>query len=144
MLKFNKKTEYAIMALLHMSENNKQVCSVREIAEKFSIPKELLRKVLHALAQKNVIESIQGVRGGFKMTRCLHDISVIEIINATHKPVKIVDCVDSSDCECPQNIECNIKGSMLSLQDELSSFFSSITLQDLQNKNYLRETSEKI
>ncbi|WP_372369099.1 Rrf2 family transcriptional regulator [Candidatus Uabimicrobium sp. HlEnr_7] len=134
MLKLNKKTEYAIMALLYMAKENNKVFSVREISEKFSIPKELLRKVLYALAQDSLVESIQGVKGGFRLIKSLNNISVIEIINATHKPVKIVDCVD--DCECPQNIDCNIKNSMLSLQNELSNFFSSITLKDLQNKNH--------
>ena len=65
MLKITKKVEYALISLVHLSEqevgNN---LSAKKIAHEYGIPSEILAKILQNLSSLGMIKSIQGPKGG--------------------------------------------------------------------------------
>ena len=56
--------------------------SVREISDRQSIPAPYLEKILIALRQADLVESVRGVQGGYKLKRSPKDISLGEILSA--------------------------------------------------------------
>ena len=139
MLKFNRKVEYALISLLYLSKKPPgELTNNRELAELFSIPGEILGKVLQQLAQKDVIASVRGVKGGYFLEKSLKEITVHEVISAVERPIALVDCADKL-CECAQSSCCNIKNPMLILQEKVAQFFDNLTLKDLKE-----EQEEKI
>lgn len=138
MLKFSRKVEYAIISMLYMAEQERgQLTTTRELAEKFSIPQELVGKVLQSLAKNECISSVQGVKGGYQLAREPEDIKLVSIIKAVDGPVKVVNCVDEPEsCSCEQLKLCNMRNPMETIQLKLLNFFSSISLKDLQS-NYI-------
>lgn len=139
MLKFNRKVEYALISLLYLSKKGSAgLTSTRELAELFSIPGEILGKVLQQLAQKDIISSVRGVKGGYTLEKPLQKITIHEVISAVERPVALVDCADEL-CECAQSSCCNIKNPMLILQEKMAQFFDKLTLKDLKE-----EQEEKI
>ncbi len=134
MLKFNKKVEYAIIALLYMSDKPAgDLTTTRELSSNFKIPQEILGKVLQSLARHQVIASIQGVRGGYYLNMPLEKITINRVITAIEGPVQIVNCVEaSSDCDCDQLANCNIRGYMQNLHTLVINFFNAISLKDLK------------
>ncbi|RMG64771.1 MAG: Rrf2 family transcriptional regulator [Calditrichaeota bacterium] len=134
MLKFNKKVEYAIIALLYMSDKPAgELTTTRELSANFSIPQEILGKVLQSLARQQLIASIQGVRGGYYLNMPLEKITINRVITAIEGPVQIVNCVETSaDCDCEQLAHCNIRDYMQNLHTLIINFFSAISLKDLK------------
>lgn len=134
MLKFSKKVEYALIALIYIGERGDNcVTTSREIAEKFHIPGEMMGKILHTLAKKDLITSLQGVKGGYKLQRSLQNISITDVVSILDGPINFVNCSHvTKKSECPQSKVCNIKNGMNVMQTKLHGFFSSITLADLQ------------
>lgn len=56
MLKFTKRTEYALMAMREIAlVKNGSIISAKEIAERNKIPFELLSKILQNLNRSNII-----------------------------------------------------------------------------------------
>ena len=83
MLKFNKKTEYGLMALKYLAhESGGLPASARDIANKYHMPYPLLAKVLHKLAHEGVIHSQQGSNGGYVITQEVGNISIADVITA--------------------------------------------------------------
>ncbi len=137
MLKFSKKVEYALISMLYMAERSQgELTTSREISESFNIPQELIGKVLQALAKHGCITSVQGVKGGYQLTRLPGEILLTEILNAVHGPVRVVNCVDDpEECGCDQFDFCNMRNPMETLQFKLIEFFNSISLRDLHNNS---------
>ena len=141
MLRMSKKVEYALMAMIEMTDHqDRELITAKEIAKRYHIPQEILGKVLQALSKKGLIESIQGVRGGYRAGNCWDEIPVAKIIETIDGPIELMACNKGNFCDCEQISVCNIKEPMTILQNELISFFNSITLKDLkQGYNVLGE-----
>jgi Rrf2 family protein len=136
MLKLSKKTEYAIIALMHMAENSyNELNTAKEIAEQYNIPRELMNKVLQKLAKAGIIISHQGVKGGYQLQRSMNEINFNTIISTVDGPISLMDCVHLDVCGCEQMDYCNIKTPMEFIQSELLQFFNGITLQDFKERS---------
>ncbi len=61
MLKLTKKVEYALIALVHITDQEEgKLSSAKEIAEANLIPAEILAKTLQKLAALNLVKSVKG------------------------------------------------------------------------------------
>jgi len=104
MLRLTKKTEYGIIAMKYIisrqTTNRNGVISATEIAERFNIPRGILGKVLQQLARSELIESHQGVGGGYTLIKSPQKISLNEIVNAIEGPVSMVECIVEGEDEC--------------------------------------------
>ncbi|MCK5453178.1 MAG: Rrf2 family transcriptional regulator [Calditrichia bacterium] len=135
MLRISKKMEYALMGLLHMSHKDwRELTTAKELAQSYNIPPELMGKVLQNLAKHNLIESMQGVKGGYRLVRSIDQVKLSDVITAVEGPLKIVNCLKiKTTPECHQHHRCTIKNPMGIIQNKLENFFSELTLQDIEN-----------
>ena len=81
MIRLNRTTEYGLMALRYISR--KQGCtSAREVADTYGLPFEITAKTLLRLKDLGLIQSTQGARGGYTLSRCMKEISLAEFLDA--------------------------------------------------------------
>ena len=67
MIKLSKKVEYGLISLLHIAGlKADELVTTKELAGHYHIPQEVLGKVLQTLTKAELIESTQGVRGGYR------------------------------------------------------------------------------
>ncbi|MCI4406236.1 MAG: Rrf2 family transcriptional regulator [Sulfuricurvum sp.] len=64
---------------------------VREIAAMTQISHGYLEQLLSILRRNNLVSSIRGASGGYKLSRPSHEIEVIEIIEALEGPFYKID-----------------------------------------------------
>lgn len=135
MIRISKKMEYALMGLLHMSHKGwHELTTAKELAQSYNIPPELMGKVLQNLARHDLIQSIQGAKGGYRLVRSIEQVKISEVLTAVEGPLKIVNCLKiKTVSECHQHYQCTIKTPMGIIQDKLDNFFSELTLQDIEN-----------
>src|SRR5574341_2445281 len=128
MLRLSRKAEYGIIALKHiLSQPSGFTCSAREIAERYNIPVELMAKVLQKLAKDGLLQSAQGVHGGYVLTAPPTQISVADVVESLDGPIGIVECVNTGDeCKCVQYNTgvCNIDEPFIRIQGKFKSFLS--------------------
>ena len=134
MLRFSKKVEYALIAMLHMaSENQRKLSTAKELSHRYHIPLELMGKVLQRLSKQGLVESVQGIKGGYKLKRPLSDISISEILETVDGPFKLVNCMEQkNNTLCDQHVNCTIKNPMGIIQSRLESLFDELKLQDIE------------
>jgi Rrf2 family protein len=125
--------EYAFIALLAM-EDSDRVVSSRELAERFNIPLNLLRKIFHQLNRSAMIEAVRGPKGGFRLKRPLNRITLQEVVEALSGPVSLVACLQSEACD--QEESCNIRRNITALRDLMSGFLSSLTVEQFGRLQY--------
>jgi len=82
-------------------------------------------------ARSGLIESHQGVGGGYTLVKSPQKINLNEIVNAIEGPVSMVECIVEGEDECSLQDYCNIQSPILNLQRNLTDYFKNISLADL-------------
>lgn len=131
MLRLSKKADYALLAMRHLAaHSDRGAMSARELAETYDIPPELLAKVLQRLVRSRLLESHQGIRGGYGLSRPALSISVVEVIQAIDGPLTVTACSEV-DHSCDQYAKCNIRDPLWRIKDRIVSALAATSVADL-------------
>jgi len=125
-MKLQRDVEYGLMGLIDLERTSEPV-SARALAARLGVPGELLSKELQRLQRAGLREAERGVRGGYRLRRPLEQISLREVIEASHGPLAVVDCVKRG--ACPQETHCTIRPQAHGLQGLLDGFLGSLSVQ---------------
>ncbi|KAA3617517.1 MAG: Rrf2 family transcriptional regulator [Calditrichaeota bacterium] len=139
MLRLSKKVEYALIALMDLANNSEtDPVTTKALASSYQIPQELLGKVMQNLTKNGILNSVQGVKGGYILGQDPENIKLMQIIEILEGPISITSCGhldEIEDCGCDLLSTCTIKSPMEIIQAELEKYFTGISLKDL-NKMY--------
>lgn len=130
MVKFSKKLEYSLIALRHFSNSNNEIIRVRDISEKYNIPHDLLAKILQKLKKENILESVQGVNGGYRLLRKLSEIPLMDLYNFIESNTSIVECMQDEVSNCEVSDNCTIKDPLSRMQTEFENLLKSKMVSD--------------
>ncbi len=87
MAALSSKAIYGLAAMHVLSHAPRaRAMQVREIAAMTQISHGYLEQLLSILRRNNLVSSIRGASGGYKLSRQAHEIEVIEIIEALEGP----------------------------------------------------------
>ncbi len=132
MLRLSKKVEYALLALQHTCMASGNLCTVKAIAEHYSISFELLAKVMSTLSKHGIVQSIQGVNGGFVLARPANEITVRAVIRAVEgERAHLIECGTHDSGSCSIEGNCTIKHPLLKLQSVIDTALDSMTIAEL-------------
>jgi len=80
---FSKKCEYGLQAVLYLAAQiSREVIPAEVIANKLSIPKEFVSKILQSLTENGIVISQKGKSGGFALAKDPKKIKLIDIVVA--------------------------------------------------------------
>ncbi|QQS35034.1 MAG: Rrf2 family transcriptional regulator [Ignavibacteriales bacterium] len=80
---FSKKCEYGLQAVLYLAtKESDEVVPSDDIAQKLSIPKEFVSKILQSLTESGIVHSKKGKSGGFFLAKNPSRIHLIDIVAA--------------------------------------------------------------
>ena len=134
MLRLSKKADYALMAMKHLAVKQDQAsCSAREISEAYEIPLELLAKVLQRLVRARLLVSVQGTRGGYRLSRAATAIPVASVIEAVDGPLTVTACSDD-DQDCDQYSKCSIRDPLWKIRGRIVDALTSVSVADLTDE----------
>jgi Rrf2 family protein len=133
MLRLSKKADYALIAMTHLAHKPEGVgvsTSARDIAERYDIPLELMAKVLQRLVRTGLLDSTQGTRGGYALSRSSATISVADVIQAIDGPFTVTACsTDKQDCE--QYGKCSIRGPLWQIRERIVSALGTVSIAEM-------------
>jgi Rrf2 family protein len=131
MLRLSKKADYGLLAMRHLAARaDREATSARELAESYDIPPELLAKVLQKLVRARLLDSHQGIRGGYALARPAGMISVADVIQAIDGPLTVTACSEI-DHSCDQYAKCNIRDPLWRIKDRIVSALAMTSVADL-------------
>ncbi len=134
MLKLSKKTEYALMAVKYIAVNNGGNCiTAKEISSSYKISYELVSKILQQLTKFNLVQSFQGVKGGYTLPRSPNEITLIEILKAVEPNYYITDCMSESGSseDCRHFDCCMIRNPLMKIQKQIENIFKQTTIKEI-------------
>ena len=137
MFKINRKLEYALIALRHMSfKAPGQLTSAKEICDIYHTPFDPTSRVLQIMAQHEIVRAEQGAHGGYQILKDLAKVSLQDLTQMIEGPIQIVNCFHGNYSHCDITASCNVISPMLNLNEKISGLFKTINVQELiQSRN---------
>lgn len=115
-----------------MANKGNEKVTAKEIAENLSISFEFLAKALQSLMRNEIIDSQQGVKGGYFLARKPEKITISDVISALDENQGVVDCLsESNDYYCLRIEECNIRNPIIKMQHKINGVLKKMTIADL-------------
>ena len=100
MLRITKITDYGFILLAHMASQEMNLLhNAKDLSASIGIPLPTVSKVLKILTQGGILQSHQGSKGGYSLSRPAGDITAAEIIEAVEGPVALTDCSSLEGCD---------------------------------------------
>lgn len=117
------KGSYGLTAMVILAkETNKELLQIKDIASRGSIPQNYLEQILVLLKKSNLVESIRGANGGYKLSKDKNNITVFEILNS------LECCMDHTDNKSKNNI---LQPFWEDTREKIKNIFS-LTLSELE------------
>ena len=134
MLQLTKRTEYGLIALVHLVDREGEPVSVRELTERYPVPKRLLAEVLKDLGRSGLVESHRGASGGYTLARRPEAITLGDVVAALEGVPNLISCdvpalLRQGSCEVKPT--CPIRSPIQRVHERLVDLLERTTLRSL-------------
>ena len=140
MFKINRKLEYALIALKHMSHKHPgQLTSAKEICDIYKTPFDPTSRVLQIMVQNHVLQAEQGAKGGYQITKDLSKLTLEDLSNMIVGKIEIANCFHGNYSHCEITHTCHIIAPMLNLNEYINKLFENVVVSDLIQSTHNQE-----
>lgn len=130
-MRLSTRAHYALRALVDLAlYSNGRPISLKEIATRENIPLNYLEQLFTKLRRGNIVESVRGPGGGYRLARDTDQIAVGEIVVTLEGTLTALACLEKAD-RCPTMGKCTTHNIWLTLGTRMQEFLDSVSLKDL-------------
>lgn len=141
-MKLTTKGRYAVTAMLDLALHAKTgPVSLADISERQGISISYLEQLFAKLRKNDLVSSVRGPGGGYRLSREGAAIFVAQIIDAVDEKVDVTRCSGNGDCQDGET--CLTHDLWQDLSKQLHDFLSSISLQNLVDRQHVQEVAER-
>ena len=126
---------YALRMMIDLAENSHDhaYIAMKDIAERLEISKKYMEQIMPVLVKNGLVEGLQGLGGGYRLTRRPEDYRVGEILRLTEGDLAPVSCL-SGDSPCTRSGGCRTIAMWSRFNKLTNDLFDGITVADLMHK----------
>lgn len=129
-MKLTAKGRYAVTAMLDLAvhENEGPIC-LADISERQDISLSYLEQLFAKLRRNELVASVRGPGGGYRLNRSSSEIFVAQIVNSVDENVDATRCGGKSNCQGGET--CLTHELWTDLSEQIHQFLSGIDLASL-------------
>jgi len=132
-MRLTAKSRYAVTAMLDVAVHmNEGPVSLAEVSKRQDISLSYLEQLFTKLRQRELVSSVRGPGGGYRLMQNLEDISVGSIVDSVDEIVDVTRCSGRADCQHGET--CLTHELWADLSDEINNFLNSISLASIVEK----------
>lgn len=141
-MRLTTKGRYAVTAMLDLALRvDKGPVSLAEISHRQGISLSYLEQLFARLRSNDLVSSVRGPGGGYRLSRDGSLISVAQIVDAVNESVDATSCGGEGDCQ--QGEKCLTHDLWCLLSDKIHDYLSSISLASLVNSQGVQDVSAR-
>jgi Rrf2 family protein len=129
-MRITNAAEYAIRAIMQMAMDPDKIYTATELFVDIEAPQKFLSKILQKLAQKKILISTRGIKGGFKIKKPIYVLTLYDIIEAIDGPIGLNKCLIDG-YECTREKHCPVHLIWEDAQKELKTVLSKKTIKQI-------------
>ena len=141
-MKLTTKGRYAVTAMLDLALHaQKGPVSLADISERQGISISYLEQLFSKLRKNDLVSSVRGPGGGYRLSRDGNEIFVAQIIDAVDEKVDVTRCAGSGNCQ--EGETCLTHDLWQDLSNQLHTFLSEISVQGLVDRAEIRKVADR-
>ncbi len=141
-MRFNKTTEYAFRIFAFMAMDKTKLYRADEMYEYLKIPIRYLRRLLTELSKTELMESVQGNKGGFRLKKTPEEITLLDIVIATESNIERNFCFFGfQECQFGEK-KCHMHDNWITIIEGIEKLLKTTTLSnltDIETQKYILE-----
>jgi Rrf2 family nitric oxide-sensitive transcriptional repressor len=132
-MQLSKFTDYALRVLIYLGTRPEEegLATIEEIAERYGISREHLRKVVHHLGQAGYLESRRGRAGGLRLAHAAEDIRIGAVVRSCEESLALVECFQPGASKCQIAGVCGLAGMLHEALEAFLAVLDGYTLHDI-------------
>lgn len=130
-MRLTSYSNFSLRTLMVAAMRAPRLSTVQEVADAFGISRAHLVKCVHQLGQWGYLENVRGNRGGFRLARPAHEISLGEIVRRTEEGFDLVECFDPVGSTCPLVGRCRLSVALRAARDVFLEELDGTTIADV-------------
>ena len=129
-MKMSSKARYGLYVAVELAKNydSGAVVNVASLSHSTGVTEKYLEQIIALMKKANVVESLRGASGGYKLTESPEKVTVGRILRAVEDNLEIVDCLHS---DCANSGKCVARNLWGKLYDNINSYLDTISLKQL-------------
>ncbi len=137
-MRLTTKGRFAVTAMVDLALNHGSgPVTLAEISGRQKISLSYLEQLFGKLRRRQLVESVRGPGGGYRLARQARDLSVAEIIKAVDEPIDATQCGGKENCHDEQ--KCLTHDLWASLNAHIFEYLGSVSLGQLVENQRAKE-----
>ncbi len=130
-MRLTTKSQYAVRALLHLTEKEGKTIQMREISVSEGISKPYIEQLFNKMRKYGLIKSIRGPQGGYILARPAKKITMGDIVRSVEGPIHLTRCAGEKDSFCKRSKLCRSFPMWSKVNKKIEAVLDSVSLGDL-------------
>lgn len=129
-VELNTRSRYAVMAMTDLAKfGGSDAMPLSAIAERQQISLAYLEQIFQRLRRADLVESVRGRAGGYRLMKPAEQITIAQILLAVEEETRMTRCHEESP-GCLGEKRCLTHGLWHALGGHIAAFLSNVTLQE--------------
>ena len=135
-MRFSKKSEYGLRALIELTKNYGHPITRQQIGDWQNVPVVFLEQILLRLKHAGLLASTRGVQGGYVLIKPPSQVTLGQVIRILDGPLAPIACVSKTayqkcrDCPYTQKPYCPLQDVMGDVRNAIASILDNYSLDD--------------
>lgn len=139
------KGRYALRVMIDLAEhNNGEYIPMKDVARRQEISLKYLERILPALSQNKLVDSLHGKGGGYRLTKAPELYTVLEILQLSEGELAPVACLERGAQPCSRAAECRTLSLWKGYYEMTRAYFSGVTIADLMSTGFENDSSNYV
>lgn len=130
MLRISKLADYGTVIMNALAKEPNSLLSANEIAQKVHLALPTASKVLKILVTANLVVSVRGAGGGYRLSRAPEEITLADVITALDGMPALTEC-NALTKKCSKDSVCGIRDNWRLINKVVFMALNSLTLRDM-------------
>ena len=141
-MRLTTKGRYAVTAMLDLTIHaDEKPVSLAEISQRQSTSLSYLEQLFARLRQSDLVSSVRGPGGGYRLGRDSDTIFIAQIIDAVNESVDTTNCQGKGDCQGGEI--CLTHALWDELSGEIHRFLNGISLAQLMARRDIKNIAQR-
>lgn len=141
-MRLTTKGRYAVTAMLDLALHTEHgPTSLADISRRQAISLSYLEQLFAKLRRSQLVTSVRGPGGGYRLGRSGDKIFVAEIIDAVNENIDATDCAGKADCQDGET--CLTHYLWCDLSAQIHHFLAGISLAHLVARNEVQRVASR-
>lgn len=141
-MRLTTKGRYAVTAMLDLAiHGQSKPVSLNDISGRQGISLSYLEQLFAKLRRADLVSSVRGPGGGYRLAHDGKDISIAQVVDAVNESMDATRCQGKGDCQ--EGDQCLTHYLWEDLSAKIHNFLSDISIADLVEKREIREVAQR-